>query len=112
MGWPMTRVSFTPAPSVVGIPPTVRSTTRVVPRRTAGAAIAGAVAAFLANIMTTHGRGLFATTGASPGTQVALTQLYVAVMVVVALLIAQEAAARQNAVRERELERRERMRRG
>lgn len=75
-----------------------------------GAAIAGAVAAFMANIMNTRGHGLFASVGASQGTQVALTQIYVAVMVVVALLIAQEAAARQNAVRERELERRERMR--
>ena len=75
-----------------------------------GAAIAGAVAAFLANIMTTHGHGLFHNTGASPGTQVALTQIYVAVIVVVALLIAQEAAARQNAVRDREFERRERRR--
>jgi integral membrane sensor domain MASE1 len=75
-----------------------------------GAAIAGAVAAFLGNMMTTHGRGLFIATGASPRAQVALTQMYLAVIVVVALLIAQEAAARQNAVRERELERRERIR--
>lgn len=75
-----------------------------------GAAIGGALAALLANVMTTHGRGLFASTGAPPQTQVALTQIYVAVIVVVALLIAQEAAARLNAVRERELERRERMR--
>jgi integral membrane sensor domain MASE1 len=75
-----------------------------------GAAIAGALAAFLANIMTTHGHGLFASTGATPGTQVALTQVYVAVIVVVALLIAQEAAARQSALREREIERRERIR--
>lgn len=75
-----------------------------------GAAIAGAVAAFLANIMTTHGRGMFADTGAPPGTQVVFTQTYVAVLVVVALLIAQEASARLNAVRQHQLERRERMR--
>ncbi len=75
-----------------------------------GAAIASAVAALLVNIMTAQGRGLFASVGAPPGTQVALTQIYVAVIVVVALLIAQEAAARLNAVRERELERRERLR--
>jgi integral membrane sensor domain MASE1 len=75
-----------------------------------GAAMAGVVAAFLANVMTTHGHGLFASTGASPQTQVALTQVYVAVIVVVALLIAQEAAARMSAVREREIERRERIR--
>lgn len=75
-----------------------------------GAAIAGALASLLANIMTTHGRGLFASTGAPRESQVAFTQIYVAVIVVVALMIAQEAAARLNAVRERELERRERMR--
>lgn len=75
-----------------------------------GAAIAGAWAAFLANIMTTHGRGLFVSMGASREAQVALTQMYVAVIVVVALLIAQEAAARLDAVREREAERRERLR--
>lgn len=75
-----------------------------------GASIAGALAAFLANIMTTHGRGLFVSMGVSREAQVALTQTYVAVIVVVALLIAQEAAARQSAVREREAERRERLR--
>ncbi len=75
-----------------------------------GASIAGAAAAFLANIMTTHGRGLFVNMGASREAQVVLTQTYVAVIVVVALLIAQEAAGRQNAVREREAERRERLR--
>lgn len=75
-----------------------------------GASIAGAVAAILANVMTTHGRGMFADTGASPGLQVIITQIYVAVLVVVALLIAQEASARLSAVRERELERRERIR--
>lgn len=76
-----------------------------------GAAIAGALAAFLINIMSTRGEGPFSHDGDMlPAVQVALTQLYIAVIVVVAMLIAQEAAARQSAVRERELERRERMR--
>lgn len=75
-----------------------------------GAATAGAVAAFLANIMTTRGRGLFASAELSPGGQVVLTQIYIAVIVVVAMLIAQEAGARLNAVRDREAERGERMR--
>lgn len=75
-----------------------------------GAAIAGVVAALLGNFMTTHGHGLFASTGKSQGAQVALTQIYVAVIVVVAMVIAQEAAARSHAVREREVERRERIR--
>ncbi len=75
-----------------------------------GAAIGGAVAAFLANVMSTRGRGLFINANISEGAQVALTQIYVAVIVVFAMLIAQEAAARANAVQEREAERRERIR--
>ena len=75
-----------------------------------GAALAGAVAAFLANVMATHGRGLFAGMQFSIATRVAVTQLFIAIIVVVAMLIAQEASARTSAVREREAERRERMR--
>ncbi len=75
-----------------------------------GAAIAGAVAAFLANILSTRGEGPFSHNDLSPAGQVALTQIYLAVIVVVAMLIAQEAAGRVSAVREREVERRERFR--
>lgn len=76
-----------------------------------GAAIAGALAAFLTNIMSTRGQGPFShERDISPSGQVVLTQLYIAVIVIVAMLIAQEAAARLRAVREREAERRERMR--
>lgn len=75
-----------------------------------GAAMAGAVAAFLANIMTTRGHGMFAGLGLSSGAQVPLTQLFVATNVVVAMLIGQEAAGRTSAVRGREAERRERIR--
>ena len=76
-----------------------------------GAAVAGAVAAFLINIMSTRGEGLFShDRDLSAASQVVLTQLYVAVIVVVAMLIAQEAAARVNAVRGQEAERRQRMR--
>ena len=75
-----------------------------------GAALAGAVAAFLANIMATRGKGLFSSMDVSLATRVALTQVFIAVIVVVAMLIAQEAAGRMTAVRERESERRERMR--
>ncbi len=75
-----------------------------------GAALAGAVAAYLANVMTSHGRGLFSSAEVSPVARAVLTQGYLAVIVVVAMLIAQEAAARLNAVREREIERRERIR--
>jgi len=75
-----------------------------------GAALAGAVAAFLANVMMTRGYGLFISMPVALETQVALTQVFIAVIVVVAMLIAQEAAARATAVQEREVERRERMR--
>jgi integral membrane sensor domain MASE1 len=75
-----------------------------------GAAIAGALAAFLANLMTTRGEGVFSHTDMTPADQVAVTQIYIAVIVVVAMLIAQEASARLRAVQEREVERRERLR--
>lgn len=75
-----------------------------------GAALAGAVSAFLANVMTLQGKGLFASMDLSMGARVALTQVFIAIIVVVAMLIAQEASARVSAVQEREAERRERMR--
>ena len=75
-----------------------------------GAAMAGAVTAILANTMTTHGWGLFRMANVGPGTQIVLTQAFVAVIVVVSMLIGQEAGARLRAVQEREDERRERMR--
>jgi serine phosphatase RsbU (regulator of sigma subunit)/integral membrane sensor domain MASE1 len=75
-----------------------------------GAALAGAVAAFLANLMTDRGEGLFISMPVAASTRVALTQLFIAIIVVVAMLIAQEAAARVSAIQERETERRERMR--
>lgn len=75
-----------------------------------GAALAGAVAAFLANIVANRGHGLFNNMDVSAQARVTLTQVFVAVIVVVAMLIAQEAAGRTSAVRERESERRERMR--
>ncbi|MBU3706533.1 MAG: GAF domain-containing protein [Mycobacterium sp.] len=75
-----------------------------------GAALAGAVTAFIATTMASLGRGAFADITVSPANQLVLTQLYVGIVVTVALLIAQEAAARMQAVREREIERRERMR--
>ena len=75
-----------------------------------GAALTGAVAAFLGNIMTTRGQGLFASYDISQSARVALTQAFIATIVVVAMLIGQEAAARLSAQREREVEHRERVR--
>jgi hypothetical protein len=72
---------------------------------------AGALAAFMINIMSTRGQGPFShDRDLTPSSLVVLTQLYVAVIVVVAMLIAQEAAARMNAIKDREAERRERLR--
>ncbi len=75
-----------------------------------GAALAGATAAFLANIMATRGYGLFTSMPVARETQVALTQVFIVIMVVVAMLIAQESSARITAVQEREAEKRERLR--
>jgi serine phosphatase RsbU (regulator of sigma subunit)/integral membrane sensor domain MASE1 len=75
-----------------------------------GAALAGAIAAILANIMTTRGWGLFRSANVGQENRVLLTQAFVATIVVVALLIAQEASARTRAVKGQATERRERMR--
>lgn len=75
-----------------------------------GAALAGAIVAFAANVMTTRGHGMFTAMDMPTTNQVALTQVFVAVVTVAALLTAQEAAGRLRAVREREIERRERLR--
>ena len=75
-----------------------------------GAALAGAVTAFVSTMMASRGHGPFTTMDVAREDEVALTQLLVGVMVIVALLVAQEAAARIEAVRERETERRERQR--
>ena len=75
-----------------------------------GASLAGVVTAFVATAMTSHGRGIIGDQEFASATRVALTQLFVGVLVTVALLVAQEAATRVQAVRERETERRERVR--
>ncbi len=75
-----------------------------------GAALAGAVVAFLVNLTATRGRGLFANIDVSLTTRVALTQVFIATIVVVTMLIAQESRARESEVEEHEAERRERIR--
>ncbi|AQT80967.1 serine/threonine protein phosphatase [Mycolicibacterium litorale] len=75
-----------------------------------GACLSGAVLAFTANVMTDAGRGTFADLPmATPG-RLAITQAFIAVVVLVAMLTAQEAAGRVTAVRQREAEQRERAR--
>ncbi len=73
-----------------------------------GAALAGAVVAFTVNYMTGSGRGAFRELDLAEPVRLAMTQAFVAVMVLVAMLIAQEAAGRVAAVRAQEAERRER----
>lgn len=73
-----------------------------------GAALAGAVLAFSVNYMTATGHGPFRELNLAPPSRLALTQAFVAVIVLVAMLIAQEAAGRVAAIRQREAERRER----
>ena len=75
-----------------------------------GAALAGAVVAFLVNVTATRGRGLFANIDVSLTTRVALTQVFIATIVVVTMVIAQESRARESEVEEHEAERRERIR--
>ena len=75
-----------------------------------GAALAGLIMAFTGNLITRFGVGMFADVDVSPTTRLALSQIFIAVVVVVALLIAQEVASRSAAVQAREAERRERMR--
>lgn len=75
-----------------------------------GAALAGAVVAFTVNYMTGTGGGAFRELDLAEPARLAMTQVFIAVMVLVAMLIAQEAAGRVAAVRAREAERRERNR--
>lgn len=75
-----------------------------------GAALAGVVIAVPANLMTRAGRGMFVGVDFSAPTRLALTQVFLAVILVVALLIAQEVAGRTTAVRAHQSERRERLR--
>ncbi|MFY9917437.1 MAG: GAF domain-containing SpoIIE family protein phosphatase, partial [Mycobacterium sp.] len=69
---------------------------------------AGAVLAFTVNYMTGSGRGLFGESILGVPARLALTQGFIAVIVLVAMLIAQEAAGRVAAVRRGDAERRER----
>ena len=73
-----------------------------------GAALAGAVVAFTVNYMTGTGHGAFRELDVAQPVRLAATQVFIAVMVLVAMLIAQEAAGRVAAVRAGEAERRER----
>src|SRR4029079_6399736 len=72
-----------------------------------GAAVAGAVLGFSVNHLAGSGRGFFAGMNLAAPARLAVNQMFIAVIVLVAMLIAQEAAGRIAAARQGEAERRE-----
>lgn len=74
-----------------------------------GAVLAGSTLALTVNYLTLTGHGPFSEL-TSPAVRLAVTQAFIAVIVLVAMLTAQEVSGRAAAVRAREAERRERLR--
>ncbi len=100
-------LSFQAPPSTLIVPALAWAALRL---NMIGASLSGALVGFMAAVMTSQGKGVLASTQFAPATQLALTQLFVGVVVVVSLLVAQEAANRVEALREHQIERRERLR--
>lgn len=75
-----------------------------------GAALAGAMAAFAANLRSAAGLGMFNDLDLSAPAKLALIQALIGVNVLLAMLIAQEAAGRRRVARQRAIERQERRR--
>jgi serine phosphatase RsbU (regulator of sigma subunit)/integral membrane sensor domain MASE1 len=76
--------------------------------RDLGVVVTGAVFAVVANYMTAAGYGEFAHMGLSSPASVAVTQAYIALVVLVAWVLAQEVAGRMSAVQDRDSARLER----
>jgi serine phosphatase RsbU (regulator of sigma subunit)/integral membrane sensor domain MASE1 len=76
--------------------------------RDLGVVLTGAAFAAVANYMTAAGYGEFARLGLSSPASVALTQAYIAVVVLIGWVLAQEVAARMSAVQDRDSARLER----
>jgi serine phosphatase RsbU (regulator of sigma subunit)/integral membrane sensor domain MASE1 len=76
--------------------------------RDLGVVLAGAAFAAVANYMTAAGYGQFAHLGLSPPASVAVTQAYIALVVLVGWVLAQEVAGRMSAVQDRDSARLER----
>ena len=70
--------------------------------RDLGVVLAGAAFAAVANYMTAAGYGEFAHMGLSPPASVAVTQAYIALVVLVGWVLAQEVAGRMSAVQDRD----------
>lgn len=75
-----------------------------------GAALAGLLVASIGTVLTNSGRGLIAEMNVPVSTEVALAQIFIAVLALTAMLIAQEVARRTTAIAERDVERGERAR--
>src|SRR5580700_32493 len=76
--------------------------------RDLGVVLTGAAFAAVANYMTAAGYGEFAEPGLSPAASVAVTQAYIALVVLVGWVLAQEVAGRTSAVQDRDSARLER----
>jgi len=76
--------------------------------RDLGVVVTGAAFAAVANYMTAAGYGQFAHLGLSPPASVAVTQAYIALVVLVGWVLAQEVAGRMSAVQDRDSARLER----
>jgi serine phosphatase RsbU (regulator of sigma subunit)/integral membrane sensor domain MASE1 len=76
--------------------------------RDLGVVLAGAAFAVVANYMTAAGYGEFASLGLSSAMSVAVTQAYIALIVLVGWVLAQEVAGRMSAVQDRDSARLER----
>lgn len=75
-----------------------------------GAALVGAIVAFIGDYATASNQGLIAQMNVPVSDRLAVTQVFIAVQVVVAMIIAQEVLARTSAVRERDVAQAERLR--
>jgi serine phosphatase RsbU (regulator of sigma subunit)/integral membrane sensor domain MASE1 len=76
--------------------------------RDLGVVLTGAAFAAVANYMTAAGYGGFAESGLSPAASVAVTQAYIALVVLIGWVLAQEVAGRMSAVQDRDSARLER----
>jgi serine phosphatase RsbU (regulator of sigma subunit)/integral membrane sensor domain MASE1 len=76
--------------------------------RDLGVVLTGAAFAVVANYMTAAGYGEFAELGLSPATSVAVTQAYIALVILLGWVLAQEVAGRTSAVQDRDSARLER----
>ncbi len=93
-------------PAILVLPPLAWAAVRL---DLLGTALAGVVVAAVGNVVTGSHHGLISGMSVSDPAKAAVTQLFVAVLMIVALLIAQEVSRRARAVQEHEVERTRRL---